>query len=908
MKRGKRVSLSDLRTRSEAVFTDGDCQTHIASALRKLPNGAYEEACETVFLRTGNVVLAEKIGRACRSLAMIKRDYGLPAFEATIFKRTSQVPRLISTGERKEVMSTSTTPAEVTEVATPAPAPQKAKEPPAPPKLPLQHLTYRASINGAFARVRCVQTFKNDAMHPIEPVYCFPMPDDSSVIGCKMVIGDRKIDAQLKEKEEAKREYREAVDAGHHGALLEQEESNIFTMNVGGLEPGKEISVDIDYVQRIPWQAGGGRFRIPLVVAPPFIAGNPLDQQPQGHGWSPDTDMVPNASRISPPVAPEGVSYLADITVMFGPGFACELASPSHDAVIERRTVNAQDPIEIKTGDITCDRDFVLVYTSTSAVPEVAQHFCAAAQEYFFQATIMPPGVAPAVPSSVLFVLDISGSMGENGGVKITGLKRITKEVVRLIMQNGAQHTFGILPFNASLQKGLPFGKDIEAADQFIDKLQPYGGTELGPALTRAHKMFAQAGLTNGVIVLVTDGQTTSLQFTGSGVRVNVIGIDTAVNDRVIKDLAYKTGGTHEFVYPGEDYTALASRINGYLSGPVLRDVKVEAREDIEVINLEDVFTGRPAAICARFSKDLTPMVITGTNATGTPVRWELNPREGKECNYLPQIWAREFIRVIPDPGKQKETSLKYGVVCKYTSFVAISKKEVPGQAPVIVPIPVSLPVGWNYDAVFGAASRGSFVPAGLRHRKGMVLGCAPVMDLSADEGFEVAMAGGNTLDSCDDMIAEFTETAIDFSDADLSAVVSLPSNTRFTFDSPNLPDRVVALFIAQGKPEFDAHSAEIRQLLTVGVIHNMTEEERAKTYYFAAQLVLYGMKFDAQVMNALRVKPTTELALGWFNLARRQEGLPFDRVIPAAGDGADYIASQYNSATLCSGDWLLVP
>jgi Ca-activated chloride channel family protein len=51
---------------------------------------------------------------------------------------------------------------------------------------------------------------------------------------------------------------------------------------------------------------GDTLLRLPLVVAPRYVAGAPLPRGPQGVGVSADTDVVPDASRITPPLLPFG--------------------------------------------------------------------------------------------------------------------------------------------------------------------------------------------------------------------------------------------------------------------------------------------------------------------------------------------------------------------------------------------------------------------------------------------------------------------------------------------------------------------------------------------------------------------------------------------------------------------------
>ena len=53
----------------------------------------------------------------------------------------------------------------------------------------------------------------------------FPVQNhDYPVSGFEAYIGDKHIVGQLKKKEEARREYRQAVAAGHGAYLMEQEE------------------------------------------------------------------------------------------------------------------------------------------------------------------------------------------------------------------------------------------------------------------------------------------------------------------------------------------------------------------------------------------------------------------------------------------------------------------------------------------------------------------------------------------------------------------------------------------------------------------------------------------------------------------------------------------------------------
>jgi len=76
----------------------------------------------------------------------------------------------------------------------------------------------------------------------------------------------------------------------------------VFTMRVGNLLAGERVTVRLVMTGPLPWDEGEATFRFPLVVAPRYIPGAPLEGEPVGSGTEPDTDAVPDASRITPPV------------------------------------------------------------------------------------------------------------------------------------------------------------------------------------------------------------------------------------------------------------------------------------------------------------------------------------------------------------------------------------------------------------------------------------------------------------------------------------------------------------------------------------------------------------------------------------------------------------------------------
>jgi outer membrane protein OmpA-like peptidoglycan-associated protein/Mg-chelatase subunit ChlD len=117
-----------------------------------------------------------------------------------------------------------------------------------------------------------------------------------------------------------------------------------------------------------------------------------------------------------------------------------------------------------------------------------------------------------ASETSVLFLLDVSGSMA---GDKIAELKRVSKITCEEVINNNAE--VAIATFNGTctdpLSYYLPFTKDYSQVENFIDNINSSGGTPLYEAYYRASFILSDESNTkikNKIMVLMTDGDATS--------------------------------------------------------------------------------------------------------------------------------------------------------------------------------------------------------------------------------------------------------------------------------------------------------------------------------------------------------------------------------------------------------------
>lgn len=285
---------------------------------------------------------------------------------------------------------------------------------------PLKHTDVRGAISGFLSRVTVTQIFENSAESPIEAVYTFPLPQDAAVDDMTIQVGDRTIRGVIRKREEARAIYEQAKATGHVAALLDQERPNIFSQAIANIMPGEQVSVTISYSETLQYADGSYEFVFPMVVGPRYIPGQPTGKQ--GGGWAPDTDKVPDASRITPHVAMLGTRAGHDISLELAidAGVPIQaLRSTSHQIDVERTGASGAK-VKLHSENEIPNKDFILKYkvAGEQVSDAVLTHWdtsnSKATDGGYFTLILQPPArVAESdiTPKELVFVLDTSGSM-----------------------------------------------------------------------------------------------------------------------------------------------------------------------------------------------------------------------------------------------------------------------------------------------------------------------------------------------------------------------------------------------------------------------------------------------------------------------------------------------------------------
>ena len=585
-------------------------------------------------------------------------------------------------------------------------------------RLPLKSTSAAVTISGVIADVLVTQVYKNDGKKPLEAIYVFPASTRAAVYGMKMTIGKRVVEAKIKKRDEARREYEQARDAGKNASLLEQQRPNVFQMNVANIMPGDEIKVELKYVELLVPTDRVYEFVYPTVVGPRYSNAKTGSVPPSEH-W------------VENPYLRQGELS----TTTFNIAVAINAGMPIKDLACASHKVNAAyesaskakvalDKAEAHGGN----RDYILRYRLDGDKIQTGLLLSQGEKENFFVLMMQPPKrVTNAnIPGrEYIFIVDVSGSMH---GFPLNISKKLLSNLIGNLRSTDK---FNVLLFSGGnslmAEESLPATPaNIQRAISVIDHQQGGGGTELLPALKRALSLKKDDGFARSVII-VTDGYVSVEEEAFDLIRNNLgnagmfaFGIGSSVNRHIIEGMAHVGMGEPFIITKPDAAQAQAERFRKMIQSPVLTQVKVSFNGfniyDVEPISVPDVLAERPVLIFGKWRGNPQGSIklsgMTGEGKYSETVK-VADFKPSKDNAALKYLWARHRITILSDYNKLRnddkrvkevtELGLNYNLLTAYTSFVAVDN-EVRNHdgKPTTVKQPLPLPEGVSDHAVGG--------------------------------------------------------------------------------------------------------------------------------------------------------------------------------------------------------------
>ncbi|MYA98368.1 VWA domain-containing protein, partial [Candidatus Poribacteria bacterium] len=532
---------------------------------------------------------------------------------------------------------------------------------------PLKHTDVKANIAGFIARVTVTQTFHNPYDEKIEAVYVFPLPHTAAIDDMTMTVGERRVVGLIKRRAEAKALYQEAIRQGKTASLLEQERPNIFTQSVGNIQPNDEVRIEISYVDVLDYDMGTYEFHFPMVVGPRYIPGIPISKMPDlpdelqgkvgktetpldappdgadpsGTGVAPDTDRVPDASRITPPVLKPGYRTAHDISlaVALDAGVPIQdIQIVNHTAEVDRVDASGATAV-LSPADSIPNKDFVMKYAVVGEKPEMAvlAHSDEPEQGYFML-MIQPKldaALAEAPPREIVFLVDISGSMrGEP-------TEKVKETMHHFLRRTKPNDTLQVITFSSHadklFEKSVPATQaNIEHALNFTQQIRGGGGTEMLNAIKLVLNEPVDQERVR-IVVMLTDGYIGNEaeiiaeidRRAGDQIRFSAIGIGTSPNRYLIDGVAKHGGGVADMIElntdPGPLVAQIAERIHRAQLAKIQIDWNGLSVYEAYPRRIPELWAGRPVIMFGRYGAGGSKKIELSGSAEGKPLKYKLH-------------------------------------------------------------------------------------------------------------------------------------------------------------------------------------------------------------------------------------------------------------------------------------------
>ena len=528
-------------------------------------------------------------------------------------------------------------------------------------------------VNNGVAVTTVTQVFRNTEDRQVEALYTFPVPKGASVSNFSMWINGKEMVGEVLEKKRAREIYDSYKRTKRDPGLLEQTNYRTFEMRVFPIGPRAEQKVQVTYSQELDFDHDWATYVYPLATS------TRADVNARTTGRF----ALTLDARSAVPIA--------------------EAESPSHgdQFAVARHTPNyCQASLEATGGDLSRDVVLSLHLSRPKTGLDMITSRQAGEDGYFLLTLTAGEEVdAQNAGMDYVFVLDVSGSMGEGGKLELS-----RNALAAFVNGLGEDDRVEVMTFN--LQPSALF-RSLKKADadakkqaaEFLGSQVARGGTVLNGAMGAAYQ-YADAGKQRPLnVVLLSDGLTEQqgraeltriIRARPANARVFCIGVGNDVDRGLLNQIAQDTGGLAAFVSRQDNFERQAAAFRRKLMRPVATDVQVQIAGveayDLEPRQLPSLYHGMPVRLYGRYKGSGEAKVTVRGKVLDKPIEQSVAmtfPKRDDDNPQIERMWAWKRVdRLLneADAGGSRTGVLDeiirlgegYSIVTEYTSFIVL--------------------------------------------------------------------------------------------------------------------------------------------------------------------------------------------------------------------------------------------
>merc|ERR1719347_1924030 len=451
-----------------------------------------------------------------------------------------------------------------------------------------------SKIQFRYARTQVTTHIKNPGTAPNQADFTMVIPDSAFISNFSMIIRDIEYVAQVKEKEEAKKTFNEAINQGRGAGIISKDirDANIFTVSTN-IEPGAKVIFKLTYEELL--ERKSGKYKHSINIDPKQLVEDFKIEV-----------FINESLPISSIFVPELIQSNELDFIGSGENTIAEVERNVDGIANNARIVFAPDKsYQEEAGAQGLSGQFVVQYD----VDRQGQDSEVQVIDGYFVHYFVPDNLETLAKHAV-FVLDVSGSMG---GEKLEQLK---DSMFTVLDDMTDRDYFNIITFSSNIEHWSPNTTDYEDSGPLSTQVQVIQATEENKNLAIKHILGLEAGggtnindaMIEGVrmaelalkgenipvdvksmIIFLTDGLPSSGETNNEVIKKNIkvanneldipifsIGFGRDLDFTLIKEISEQANSFSKRIYEGSDAALQLEDFFAQISSPLISNLKFD--------------------------------------------------------------------------------------------------------------------------------------------------------------------------------------------------------------------------------------------------------------------------------------------------------------------------------------------